>query len=167
MRVLGNGRSWCDDSVVHALYKVTPQSDLVEKSSGMKFSLARGFMEQEQELTFAQACACWSPIGQEAFRLSSSIFSFFGNEPRGIEASFPAQYMVLWANQDKSMKLTLAHVDRRRKAEGYIGRGAIDRYETEVLLPMVHSIEARYREQQVEAENIADLQFLADMGISL
>ena len=57
--------------------------------------------EQTQELTFEQAFTRWSPTGQEAFRRSISTFSLFGwVAPRGIAASFPAQYMALCVNQE-------------------------------------------------------------------
>jgi hypothetical protein len=89
-------------------------------------------------------------------------------QPNSLKASTWAWYMAMEARQQGRPSITLAAIDRSRKRDGYIGHGAIERYEKEILAPMVIACErekARKRAaEQAEIDSVVEhiLQSIGD-----
>lgn len=76
----------------------------------------------------------WSRMFFGAFVKASR---YVDTQPNSLKASIWAWYMVLEAKEQGRLSITLAAINRSRKRDGYIGSGAIERYEKEILEPMV------------------------------
>jgi hypothetical protein len=81
-----------------------------------------------------------------AFDASSA---FYESSPSTLKASPWAHYIVLACDDPK---VTIARLERIRRAKGYIGRGALIRFEEEVLKPKVyeHEIERISEQRQID-----------------
>lgn len=85
--------------------------------------------------------------------------NYYDSAPRTLKASPWAWYMVLYGTEDRQQDITIQSIDRIRKAEGYRGRNAVNRYEEEVLKPMVVQLEADLsvdRQQQPMIDDVVE-----------
>ncbi len=89
----------------------------------------------------------WSELGRQAYY---SAQPHYDSAPSTLKASWAAHYMALWAKAYESKSISIADIERHRKQTGYTGRGAVERYEDEVLWPLVRQseIQVRAAEQQ-------------------
>ncbi len=51
---------------------------------------------------------------------------------------------------------TIADLERVRKERGYVGRGRVNRFEDEVLMPKMLQYEANLRAEQVRADDVGE-----------
>jgi hypothetical protein len=88
----------------------------------------------------------WSEVAREAFQKCSA---YSASAPATLKASWPAHYICL-----VDPRGTLATMESWRKAQGYVGRGGVERFENEVLMPMMLRHESNLREAQVQIDAV-------------
>jgi hypothetical protein len=65
-----------------------------------------------------------------------------GAIPTGMPGNLWARYAVVFSKMVGDKDATFAAMDRQRKADGYVGRGGVERWCAEVLKPQCEEIEA-------------------------
>jgi hypothetical protein len=90
----------------------------------------------------------WSDVAREAFQKSSA---YSASAPATLKASWPAHYICL-----VDPRGTIAKMESWRKAQGYVGRGGVARFENEVLMPMMLRHESNLRADQVQIDDAVE-----------
>jgi hypothetical protein len=90
----------------------------------------------------------WSEVAREAFQKCSA---YSASAPATLKASWPAHYICL-----VDPRGTIAKMESWRKAQGYVGRGGVERFENEVLMPMMLRYESNLRADQVQIDDAVE-----------
>ena len=104
-------------------------------------------MEIKTDGEMLVACG-WSELAREAFQKCRTHSE---SAPATLKSSWPAHYICL-----VDPRGTIATMESWRKAQGYVGRGGVERFENEVLLPMMLRHESNIRADQVQIDDAVE-----------